>query len=110
MQNLDGYTTVTTWEKEKREAGLSVYGNWFRTEVREGRIPSITVVGRTLVKATDLQAAWPIYQSYRAYRIKARDAGLEKARAVMKARNDDRDALLAEIDRKLTRVIGILEA
>ena len=110
MQNLDGYTTVTAWEQDRRAAGYSLDGNWFRKEVRAGRIPSITLVGRRLVKATDLQAAWPSYQSYRASRIKARDAGLEKARAVFKARNDDRDALLAEINRKLTQVINMLEA
>jgi hypothetical protein len=110
MQTLEGYTTVSTWERERREAGLSLNGNWFRKEVAEGRIPSITVGGKTFVNASDLQAAWPSYQAHRASRMQARNGAIDKARAVMKSRTDDRDALLAEIDRKLTQVLNILEA
>jgi hypothetical protein len=110
MQTLDGYTTLTAWEKDRRQAGLSIDGNWFRKEIEAERIPSITIGGRKFVRVAELKAAWPTYEAYRASRMKARLAGLDKARAVMKARNDDRDALLAAIDRKLTQVLNILEA
>jgi hypothetical protein len=110
MQNLEGYTTVTAWERKVRSQGFGIDGKWFRSEIAEERIPSMRVSGAVFVRTVDLEEAWGRYCAHRAQRKESRRNGLAKARAEQKLQRERRETILAEIDRKLTQVLNILEA
>jgi hypothetical protein len=107
MQTLDGFTTVSTWEKEKRATGAKIDGKWFRAEIAKGRIQVLTVAGSAFVRRSDLEAAWTRYQAWRAERAKVRSESIHSARAT---NNERMLQTLAEIDRKLSlalRALGV---
>ena len=102
MQIVDGYTTVSTWEKEKRATCVKLDGKWFRAEMDKGRIPVLAVAGSVFVRRTELEAAWTRYEAWRAERAKVRTDSIHSSRA---SNNERLLKSIAEIDRKLSLVL-----
>jgi (p)ppGpp synthase/HD superfamily hydrolase len=105
MQSLDGYTTVTAWEKAKRETGVKIDGEWFREEVKSGRVPSIVVASSTFVRSSDLDEAWPRYCASREARNRVRNENRNAANATGRQRIMEK---LDHMDSRLERILRAL--
>ena len=105
MQSLDGYTTVTAWEKAKRETGVKIDGEWFREEVKTGNIPSIVVASSIFVRSSDLDQAWPRYCASREARNRVRNENRNASNATGRQRIAEK---LEEMDRRLELIMRAL--
>lgn len=89
---MTDYTTISSFANEMRADGKPCDHKWFIDEIRENRIPHVTIAGSVYIRRSDLEAAYPRYRDS----VRKRRMELEAEKAERRVRRAEADARTLE--------------
>lgn len=89
---MTDYTTISSFANEMRAEGKPCDHKWFIDEIRENRIPHVTIAGSVYIRKSDLDAAYPRYRES----VKKRRMELEAEKAERRVLRKEADARTLE--------------